>query len=59
MNCESLSKINGVNITENNENENEEILQTYFSNEIQQNNTLENDNKIKQFKKKKNFKSSN
>ena len=53
MNCESLSKINGVNITENNENENEEILQTYFSNEIQQNNTLENDNKIKQFKKKK------
>ena len=53
MNCESLSTINIVNTVENKENENEEILQTYFSNEIQQNNTLENDNKIKQFKKKK------
>jgi hypothetical protein len=53
MNCESLSTINIVNTVENKENENEEILQTFFSNEMQQNNNVGNDNNMKQLKKKK------
>ena len=55
MNCESLSTINVVNTVENKENENEEILQTFFSSEMQQNNNPGNDNnsQIKIYNKKK------